>query len=199
LRQLAAERSAGPGFHPTEGLGRPDQASSFVADDYFSAFDDPLVASREPGPGDSNYELTFTLHDAEGDPDSDWDAETEEYEPEAPSSDEIPVASPAAEPPGPDSWHHRFIESWGLRLIAAALALIAISVPIIAYLLWRIFGSGKPLDFPTPTLIAGFACAVALLMISVPLLLLAASVTELARDVRRLYQQAEHRGLLGRR
>jgi hypothetical protein len=166
-----------------------------MADGYFSALDDALASPRLPGPGDSNYESTFTIRDAEGESGPDWDAETQEIEAEAPSSDEIPALATA----GPERWHHRFIETFGFGLIVVALVLIALAVPTIGYLLWRTLGSEAPPSSPGPAVIAGFACAVGLLMISVPLILLAASHSELVRDVRRRDQHGEHAGLLGRR
>jgi zinc-ribbon domain len=199
LARVAAERGPGPAFDPIVGVGRADRPEPFVADGYFSAFDDALIGPRPPGPGDSNYELTFTLSEPEGDFGPDWDAETGEFEPEAPSSDDITALSTAGAPWGSERWHHRFIESWGLRLVVTALVLIGISVPMIAYLLWRTIGSGQPSDSPAPTLIAGFAAGVGLLMISVPLFLLAASVSELVRDGRRRDPVGEDRGLIERR
>jgi hypothetical protein len=71
--------------------------------------------------------------------------------------------------------------------------LIAIAIPVIAYLTWRALGGGPSLNLPAPTLIAVLACAVALLMISVPLVLLAACLTELARDVHRLRDDLERK------
>lgn len=199
LARLAAERGRDPGFDPMQGLGRPEPASAFLADGFFSAFDDPMVPPREPGPGDSNYELTFDLRDAGDDPDADWEPDTEEFDPEAPSSDEIPaLASPAA-PPGPEAWTQRFIESWGLRLIGVSLVSIAFLLPSIALLLWQAVLSGSMLEVPTPTRIAGFACAAALLMISVPLLLLTACLTQLMRDFRHYCREAKPRDMAVRR
>lgn len=199
LARMSADVGVGPGFDSVSKVAREDQPSAFMTDGYFSGFDDPLLSPREPGPGDSNYELTFTLQDAEGDPDSDWDSDTAEFVGEAPSSDEIPAPTPAAAISGLDPWPQRFIEAWGLRLIVSAMILIGALVPTIAYLVWRTIRSGPNLDVPTPTLIAGFACALALLMIAVPLILLAASLTQLVRDLRRLSQQADRQGFVGRR
>jgi hypothetical protein len=149
---------------------------------------------RAAGPGDSNYELTFTLSDVEGDSDSDWDAETEDLMAEAPSSDEIPALVPDdGDSSRREPWHHRFVASWGLGLIVGALALIVMSVSMVGYLLWHTLGLGAALDLPASTLIAGFACAVSLLLISVPMVLLAACLTELVRDVRRLSDKLEHK------
>jgi hypothetical protein len=111
----------------------------------------------------------------------------------------MPAAAPAAATAGREPWHHRFIESWALGLIVVALVLIAISVAAFAWLLWRALDPGPPIDGPIHGLIAGFACAVALLVISVPLTLLAASVTELVRDLRRSDRRGGLLGHVGRR
>jgi hypothetical protein len=194
LARLAAERGAGQPFEPVAASARSQEPSAFLAEGFFGGFDVPTESSRRLGPGDSNYELTFTLEDPGGDSRTDWDAQREELAPEAPSSDEIEAVMPTtAAPTGPEPWHHRFIESWGLVLIGAALALVAIAIPLIGYLFWRTFGGGPSLNLPAPTLIAGFVCAVSLLMISVPLILLAACLTELVRDVHRLRDHLERR------
>ena len=198
LAPLGAERGAGPAFDPIAGRARVEPPASYIAEGFFSGFEEPLVAPRKAGPGDSNYELAFTLADPEGDSGSDWDTEPDEIAPEAPSSDDItalrPLPSPVAE-----TWHRRLIESWSLGLIVAALVLAVVSIPTFAYLLWLTLGSAGSIDLPTPALVAAFACSIAMLTISVPLLLLAAAVTELIREVRRLFRHAEHRGTLAER
>lgn len=199
LTGVATDRGNGPRFDPMTGLDRSEPASPYMTDGFFSAFDDSLVSARKPGPGDSNYELTFTLGDAEGDSGADWDAEADVFEPESPSSDEIPVHSPPAVATSPEPWHHRFIVSWGPRLIMAALAMIGVSVPVIAYMLWKMLGTAEPLDRPAPALIAGFACSIALMMVSVPLILLAAFMAELVHEVRRFCQRAERPASIGPR
>jgi zinc-ribbon domain len=197
LARLPAERGGGPAFDSAGGGGRTEQPEAFLADGFFSGFDDHPGPPRERGPGDSNYELTFTLHELGTDPGTDWDAPTAVVEPEAPSSDEIAaVGAPAARLES-DSWPVRFLASWGLALIGAALGLIVVSVPLIAYWLWRAIG-GAAAGGPSPTLIAGFACAVALVMISIPMMLLATCLTDLVRDVRRLREHLERTTGLGR-
>jgi hypothetical protein len=194
LSRLATERTAAPTFESVGGRAVSPEPAAFLADGFFSAFDDAAKSPRRLGPGDSNYVLTCTLSDPSGDSSTDWDAQTVDLAPEAPSSDEIEAIGPAsAAATGGEPWHRRFIESWGHVLLGAALALIAIAVPVIAYLSWRTFGGGPALDLPMPTLIAGFACALALLMIAVPLILLAACLTELVRDVRHLRDHLERR------
>jgi hypothetical protein len=189
LARLAVERQAGP----AAARARSPEPAALLVDGFLGGFDDSAGAPRRLGPGDSNYELTFTLRDA-GDSSTDWDAQTAGIPPEAPSSDVIEAVVPAsATTGGPEPWHHRFIETWGLVLIVMVLGLVAIAIPVIGYLSWRVLGGGPAPDLPAPTLIAGFACTVALLMISVPLILLAACLTELARDVRRLRDHLERR------
>jgi hypothetical protein len=198
LTSVESARQSGPTFEPIAGRGMPEPPPSFVTDGFFSAYAEDILSPRPPGPGDSNYELAFSVQDLNGDAGPDWDAEASEIEPEAPSTEEIRALSPSAWP-GPESWHHRFIASWGQGLIVTALALIGIAMPAIAYLLWQTLHLGQAPALLSPTLIAGFACAVALLMIAVPLLLLAASLTELVRDLRRLSEQSGDRPFAGRR
>lgn len=199
LARSPAEVGTGAAFDSVSPLGRGDKSSAFVEDGFFRGFDDELIAPREAGPGDSNYELTFTLRDAEGDSGPEWPAARDEVAVEAPSSDETPALTSSAAPAGPEPWPYRFIEVWGLRLIVAALILIGALIPTTAYLVWHTIRSGPDLGISTPALIAGFACVIAVLMIAVPLLLLAASLTEFARDLRRYSRQAEHHGLIARR
>ncbi len=167
--------------------------ATFLADGYFSGYDDESGSPRERGPGDSNYELTFTLRDLGGESGTDWDAPAHGIEPEPPSSDEIPAVIPTVAGRVSDAWHVRFVESWGRVVIGAALGLIAVALPVIVYLLWREIGGGRP----SPTLIAGFACAIGLLMISIPMMLVATCLTELVRDVRRLREHLERRSGIG--
>jgi hypothetical protein len=174
----------------TEAVGVAAPPAAFLADGYFSGFDDEPGPPRERGPGDSNYELTFTLRDIGTDSDTHWDASHQPIEPEAPSSDEIAAVVPAAAAARePDSWPVGFLASWAAVWIRAALGLIAASVPAIGYLLWSAaVGAG-----PSPALVAGLACAVGLLMLTIPMMLLAACLAELARDVRRLRDHLERR------
>jgi hypothetical protein len=200
LARLGAERGGGPTFGAPGGVGLAEEPAEFLTEGFFSGFDDPLEAARPRGPGDSNYELTFSLHDLGGDTSGDWDATMPSIEPEVPSSDEIEAIAPTpAASRERDSWHVRFVESWGLALIGAAVGLIALAIPVIAYLLWRALAGGTTVGGPLATVIGGFACAVALLMISIPLILLATCFTELARDVRRLREYLERRARLGGR
>jgi hypothetical protein len=195
LARIAAEVGVSPSFEPMANLGRAEEPGSFMADGYFGGFDDDAMEPpRTPGPGDSNYELTFAIREVDGESGSGWDTETPDVEPEAPSSDEIPALTTGSA----ERWHHRFIESFGLVLIVLALALIAIAVPTIGYLLWQTLGSVPPPAFPSPTLIAGLACAVGLLMISVPLILISAFLSDLVRDSRRRDQPSDRGSLPGR-
>jgi hypothetical protein len=190
LAGLSADRGGGPAFDAAGGVGLTDRPTAFVADGYFSGFDDEPGPPRERGPGDSNYELTFTLRDISADSSTEWDTAAATVEPEPPSSDEIAAVSPAARVYRPsDSWHVHFIESWGRVFIGAAVGLIAVSIPFIVYVLSREDGVGT-----SPTLVAGFACTVGLLMISIPMMLLTTCLAELVRDVRRLREHLERKG-----
>ena len=73
--------------------------------------------------------------------------------------------------------------------VGAVVAMIAVMVPVEGYLIWRSLqgGSGTAL----PAMVGGLACALALLLVSVPLLLLATSLPELVRDIRGLRERLE--------
>src|SRR5262249_51201794 len=106
LARLAAERGAGPTFEPVAARARSKEPSAFLADGFFSGFDVPTESPRRLGPGDSNYELTFTLGDPGGDSSTDWDAQPGDLAPEPPSSDEIEAVVPtAAATTAPERWH----------------------------------------------------------------------------------------------
>jgi zinc-ribbon domain len=197
LAGLASEWGVGSTFHSAAERGVAETSPSFRSEGFFSGVDE-AEPRRSPGPGDSNYESTFPLGDARGDSGTDWESGVEEVAPEAPSSDEIDAFAPAAdEAPGSLSWHHRFLEAWGLILVRAMLVLTAIAIPLVGYLLWRAIEGGPAPDRPAPALVAGLACAVSLLVISVPLMLLAAGVSDLGRDVRRLHAHLERRASSG--
>lgn len=193
LSRPVSERAVAPAFETAASVGIAEQPAAFLTDGFFSGFDDRRESPRDRGPGDSSYELTFTLRDAGSDSSTEWEATAAAIEPEAPSSDEIEaIDAAAASSHAPDPWHVHFIESWARPLIIAALGMIAVAIAAIGYLVWRTAGS-EPIGSPLPTLIAGFACAIALLMIAIPLTVLAACLMDLVRDVRRLRQHLERR------
>ncbi len=148
--------------------------------------------------GDSNYELTFALRGSGSDSGIGWEAGADDFRAEEPSSDEIPaVTATVNAAPTPLPWHHRFIETWGVALIGVTLAMIAFSLPVMAYGLWRMTDHGTSV-IPAPSIfVAGLACTIALLVISIPLTLLAACLTELIRDLRRLRDQLERNAGVG--
>lgn len=192
-----------PGRSERRGVTLIDQPSNrrasddpvpFLAANDFAGFDEPEATPRHRSPGDSQYELTFTLKDSRGDSAIDWENETQETPylahgavDEMPSSGEIEAIGPITdEPPLSEPWHYGFIESWGVVLIRLVLVLIGVSIPLLGVLVWRAIDAGHGLQRPTPTLIAGFACAISLLVISLPLMLLVALLGDLVRDIRRL-------------
>jgi hypothetical protein len=197
LAGRSAERGTGASFDGNGGGPKREKPGSYLADGFFGGFD-ASDSPREAGPGDSNYELTFTLRGTPGDSDDDWEAATEESE--APSSDEIEAVEMAIDrSSAPESWHHRFLVAWGPLWIGGVLSLIAVIIPIVGYLLWRTLAGGAEASMPSPILVAGLSCTVALLVISVPLVLLAAGQTELIRDVRGLRHHLERKSGIGRR
>ncbi len=193
LSQQALANEGGAGSGRADGFSTRSESRAFFTDGYFGGYDDNEPA-RPHGPGDSSYELIFTLQDTEGDSGDDWEAGPLAGEVEAPSSDEVPALS--ATPASPrardvEPWHHRFIESWGMVCVGAVVAMIAVVVPLEAYLIWRSFTGGSGVAL-TAT-VAGLACALALLVVAVPLLLLATSLPELVRDIRGLRERIDRR------
>lgn len=191
LARLAPARDEAAASVPADGFSPRVEAQGFLTDGYLRGYDD-AEPGRPLGSGDSNYELIFTLEDAEPDPGDRWknDPAATDAEIEAPSSDEIPAPVPTARAArGVAPWHHRFIESWGMICVGAVVAMIAVMVPVEGYLIWRSLqgGSGTAL----PAMVGGLACALALLLVSVPLLLLATSLPELVRDIRGLRERLE--------
>ncbi len=173
------------GFDAIAGVGRSDTRSAYLNDALFSGFDDPVVGTRLAGPGDSNYELTFTLGDTEGDSEPEWGPISELTSPEPPSSDEIPVLAPSSIESG-ESWAYRFLRLWRTRLIVTASILFGVGLPVLVYLLFQLLGPRATPDRTAAALIAGLASALALLMLSIPLILLTSLMADLVREVRRL-------------
>ncbi|MHB1559248.1 MAG: zinc-ribbon domain-containing protein [Isosphaeraceae bacterium] len=191
LARRAPARDEVPASVPADGFSARVEAQGFLTDGYFRGYDD-AEPGRSLGPGDSNYELIFTLRDAEPDAGDGWEADPEatDVDIEAPSCDEIPALAPTASAAsGLAPWHHRFIESWGLLCVGSVVAMIAVMVPLEGYLIWRSLegGSGTAL----PAMVGGLACVLALLLVSLPLLLLATSLPALVRDIRGLREQLE--------
>ncbi len=191
LARLAPARDEVPASVPADGFSGRVEAQGFLTDGYFRGYDD-AEPGRPLGAGDSNYELIFTLEDAGPDPGDGWedDRTATDVDIEAPSSDEVPALAPTAPAArGLAPWHLRFVESWGLICVGAVVAMIAVMVPIEGYLIWRSFQGGP--GTALPAMVGGLACALALLLVSVPLLLLATSLPELVRDIRGLRERLE--------
>lgn len=188
LARLAPARDETSASVPAEAFSGRGGAQGFLNDGYFRGYD--TEPARQLGPGDSNYELIFTLEDTGGDLDDDWEANPAgaDTDTEEPSLDDIPAVAAAR---GLDPWHHRFIESWGLICVGAAIAMIALMVPIEGYLIWQSFRAESATALPA--IVGGLACATALLLVSVPLLLLATSLPELVRDIRGLRERLERK------
>ncbi len=185
LAPSGAGQALTAGFDAIAGVGRAETRSAYRNDGFFSGFDDPPVGTRLASPGDSNYELTFTLGDAEGESDPEWGPIPDSTSPEPPSSDEIPVLAPVSIE-SDESWAYRFLRLWRTRMIVTASVLFGVGLPVLGYLLFQLLRPGSAPDRTTAALIAGLASALALLMLSVPLLLLASFMAELVREVRRL-------------
>lgn len=171
------------GVEQAEGGRAREQARPFAGEDFFSAFVDDGEIERELGPGDSNYELPFSLRDGMRDRGDGWVAVDMAMEPEAPSSDEIEAIAPTAELAVQDTIRPRTpvdrLLAWGrIAWMGLLLGLIAAGTPVVVHLVWRAVSSGTESPSPSPTLVAGLACALALLMLAVPLSLLAGMLPE---------------------
>ena len=83
--------------------------------------------------------------------------------------------------------------SWTPYWIGGVLALLAIAIPVVGYLLGCTLLGVTTAGLPAPSLIAGLACTVGLLVISIPLMLVAASVTQLVNEVRALRDEPRRR------
>ncbi len=156
----------------------------------FGRFDEPATTLRSLGPGDSNYEMAFSLDDPRDDSGADWEKEGEDFfEAEAPSSDEIEAIRPGqAEPPRPESWYYGFIVAWAKPLCIGVLGFVAFSVLVIGFLVASSLGVAGPQIIPTSiqALIVASLGTIALLMIGVSMIFQSVFLADLARNVKRM-------------
>ena len=162
----------------------------FRAEGLYARFDEPEAPIRELGPGDSNYEMTFSLDNSGPDSGDDWDAGPEnDPEIEAPSSDELEAIVPApSRSPEPEPWFYRFVHSWGRVLCYAVLGFVALSVVIIGFLVACSLGMVGGLVLPTATqafIVACFGTA-SLLLIGLAMIFQSVFLADLARTVYRM-------------
>ena len=163
------------------GQLRPKTAP-FLAEGHFSRFDDS-TPFRKLGPGDSNYEMNFSLEDLPADSEDDWNNEPEDFlEAEEPSSDEISaVITHNRELLYLGSRFVSFLVSWGSILCFGVMGLVAVSVLLIGYILVN----SPALQIPIQMLILACLGIIALLLIGIALLMQSLCLAELTDAIYR--------------
>jgi len=165
-------------------------APSFLSEGFIAGWDEHEPAMQHLGPGDSHYELTFTLGDPSGETAVDWSGGSGEHDlaDEGPSGEVVAPRDGAAAPADP--WSYRFIASSGRLLFYVGLALAVCSLPLLGLLLVRIFG-GSPAGSTTLALVVGSLAAMSFLLISASMAASNLLLVDLARNVRQLRDPAE--------
>ncbi len=171
---------------PTPSL----KSAPYRADGHYSRFDEPEAPLRELGPGDSNYEMSFSLEDSGTESGDDWEAELEnDPEIEGPSSDEIEAIMPAStRSPEPEPWFYPFLMSWGRILCFGVLGFVSLSVVIIGFLVACSLGVVGGLVVPAATQAIIVACfgTASLLLIGLAMIFQSVFLADLARTVYRM-------------
>jgi hypothetical protein len=175
-----------PGASPSR-----QKATPFLAEGIFDRFEESQPPRRALGPGDSNYEMTFTLDDATGDSVADWEKDSEAFlEPEAPSSDEIEAMIPKGTgSSNPDPGFYGFIVSWRRPLCFGVLGFVAFSVLVIGFLVASSLGMTGIQAIPTSiqALIVASLGTIALLLIGTSMIFQIVCLADLARSVHRMH------------
>jgi hypothetical protein len=166
-------------------------APSLLREGFFAGWDEHEPAMEHLGPGDSHYELTFTLGEPSGETAVDWAAGSGEDDlaDEGPSGELVVPHGGAA---AADPWSYRFLASSGRLLFYAGLALAVCSLPLLVFLLVRIFGGSPAAGSTTLALVVGSLAAMSFLLISVSMAASNLLLVDLARNVRQLRDHAEH-------
>ena len=173
------------------GAGQPRQkAAPFLAEGMFGRFDEPERPLRTLGPGDSNYEMTFSIDDSPDDPGIDWDKDDGDFlEPEAPSSDEIEAIIPGGtEAKRSELWFYGFIVSWGRPLCFGVLGFVCFSVLVIGFLVASSLGVAGSQAIPTSiqALIVASVGTIALLLIGTSMFFHIVFLADLAKRIHRM-------------
>ena len=170
---------------------RPRENPALFLDEGFVAgYDEPDAPPREPGPGDSQYELTIALKDSPSYSSDDWPAvHANVLEPEAPSSDEIDAVIPSKS--GLTDSHpmtYRFIESWIRPLFFISIGFVGLSVLVIGILLMRCLElGGSPLiPLPMHAMVIASLGILSFLLFGLWMVFLSIVVADLAQSLRRL-------------
>ena len=165
-------------------------ASSFVSDGYFAGWDEDEAPMRLLGPGDSQYELTFTLGEPIGETALDWPAGSGEdaFADEGPSGEVAAARGRAGA--SLDPWSYRVIASSGRLMFYGGLGLAGLALPLLGFLLARILGDGAS-STGTLALVVGSVAALAFLFLSLSMTALNILLVDLARNLQRQRDQAE--------
>jgi len=185
-----ADSWVGPASGPALAGRALETSAPHRADGFFSGFDGTEPSSRDLGPGESHYELTFTLNDGRGDSGVDWAGPAANgLDAERPNTEEIEAVGPLERAPGP--WYDHFLDSWGQRLFSIAAGCVAFAVLLIGALLMRslIVGDGDG-DGPTVattrlSLVLASIGTIALLLVGLLAGFLSFLLADLARSLRR--------------
>jgi hypothetical protein len=171
----------------TPGAGQSRRkAAPFLADGLFGRFGDPAPPLRTLGPGDSNYEMTFSIDDARKDSGVGWDKDDDDlFETEAPSSDEIEAIIPG-DPASlrPDRRSYGFMVARGRTLCLGVLGFVAISVVLIGFLVASNLGmiGGRVIPESLQALIVASVGTIALLLIGASMIFQSVFLAELVRS-----------------
>ncbi len=159
----------------------------YLAEGFVAGYDGPEDPSREPGPGDSQYELTFALKDPPSPSGDDWAVHANVLEPEAPSSDEIAAVVPSnGGLSHSKSTSYVFIEPWIRPLFFVSLGFVGLSVILIGFLLMRSLelGGGPVLPLATHALVIASIGILAFLVFGLWMVFLSVVLADLAHSLR---------------
>src|SRR5262249_1664098 len=165
-------------------------APSLLREGFFAGWDEHEPAMQHLGPGDSHYELTFTLGDPSGETAVDWSGGSGGHDlaDEGPSG-EVGAPGGAAGRPAPGSY--RFTASPGRLIFSVGLALAVCSLPLLGLLLVRSFGGSPAAGSTTLALVVGSLAAMSFLLISASMAASNLLLVDQARNVRQLRDPAE--------
>jgi hypothetical protein len=191
-----SDQRAGSAIEPP-ALSRSAEKAPFLTDGFFAGFDEPQSALRPLGPGDSQYELSFTLEEPRIDPDGDWPEGSDDARPDEDPSGEVAVPL-GLDPSPPEPRILRLIAAWGQPFLFGASILAVLSLPLFGFLLVRGL-DGRPADILTTlVLVVGSVASITMMLISLSLLALNILLVDLARNIRRLRDHADREAGIGR-
>jgi hypothetical protein len=165
-------------------------APAFRRDGFFSGADDGEPAMDRLGPGDSHYELTFTLGEPSGESELDWPTASGESGDDEGRSGEVVAPRSGAEGSA-DPWSYRLIASSSRLLVLGGLGFAALALLLLGFLLVRTLASGPISGSTTLALVASSIAAIAFLFITFALAALNVLLVDVARNLRWLRSHAE--------